>query len=61
MKKNILANIVGKVWSVLSIFIFIPLYIRILGIEEFSIISFGILLTSITALLDSGLTSTLSR
>jgi O-antigen/teichoic acid export membrane protein len=61
MKKNILANILGKVWSVLSNFIFIPLYISILGIEGFSVISFAVLLTSIAALLDSGLTASMSR
>lgn len=61
MKKNILANLIGRSWSVLSNFLFIPLYISILGIESYSIISFTIVLNGLLTLLDAGLTATLSR
>jgi len=61
MKKNIIANFIGRFWSVLSNFIFIPLYISFLGLESYSIISFTFVINGILALMDGGLTSTLSR
>lgn len=59
--KNILANIAGRVWGVLSAFLFIPLYIKYLGFDSYSIISFTIMIAGIIVVLDSGLTATLSR
>lgn len=61
MKKNIIANIAGKFWSILSNFLFIPLYIKYLGFESYSVISFTLMITGIMAVLDGGLTATLSR
>lgn len=61
MKKNIIANVIGKLWSVLSGFLFIPLYIKILGFENYAIISFTLIIASVMAVLDAGLTATLSR
>ena len=60
MTKNIIANFIGKIFASLSIF-FIPLYISCLGFESYSIISFTIIISSLLIILDSGLTSTLSR
>ncbi len=61
MKKNIIANLIGKFWSVLSNFLFIPLYIKYLGFESYSIISFTLVIVGLMAVLDGGLTATLSR
>ncbi|RKT01340.1 oligosaccharide flippase family protein [Chryseobacterium defluvii] len=61
MFKNIIANFFGRFWSILSTFLFIPLYIKYLGFENYSIISFTIVIAGFMAILDSGLTSTLSR
>jgi O-antigen/teichoic acid export membrane protein len=61
MKKNIIANFFGKFWSLLSGFIFIPLYIRFLGFESYSIISFTLVVAGLMVVLDVGLTATLSR
>lgn len=61
IKKNIFANLVGKFWSLLSSFLFIPLYIRFLGFESYSVISFTLMISGIMAILDGGLTATLSR
>lgn len=61
MLKNILANFIGKFWSIFSNFIFIPLYINLLGFENYSIISFTLILAGLLVILDSGLTATLSR
>lgn len=61
MIKNIVANYIGKFWSILSNFIFIPLYIHFLGLESYSIISFTLVIAGIMAIMDAGLSSTLSR
>ncbi len=61
MKKNIIANFIGRFWSVLSNFLFIPLYIHYLGFESYSIISFTLVIAGLMAMLDAGLTATLSR
>lgn len=61
MKKNILANILGKFWSILSNFLFIPIYINYLGFESYSVISFSLMLMGIMVILDAGLTASLSR
>jgi O-antigen/teichoic acid export membrane protein len=61
MKKNIIANFLGKFWGLLSAFIFIPLYIKYLGFESYSIISFTLVIAGLIAVLDAGLTATLSR
>jgi O-antigen/teichoic acid export membrane protein len=61
VKKNIVANIIGKLWSVLSGFLFVPLYIKYLGFESYSLISFTLIIVGVMAVLDAGLTATLSR
>lgn len=61
MKKNIIANFFGRIWGILSGFLFIPLYIRYLGFESYSVISFTLVLAGIMAIMDGGLTATLSR
>ena len=61
MIKNIIANFIGKFWSILSGFLFIPLYINYLGFESYSIISFGLVISGLMAIMDAGLTATLSR
>ena len=58
---NITANYLGRFWSIVSNYVFVPLYISLLGVDGFSIISFSIVLTSLLAIVDSGMTSTLSR
>ena len=61
MKKNIIANFIGHFWGILSNFLFVPLYIKFLGLESYSIISFTLVLNGIMAMMDAGLTATLSR
>lgn len=45
----------------MSAFLFIPLYINYLGFESYSVISFTLVIAGIMAVLDAGLTATLSR
>ena len=61
IRKNILFNLIGKFWSIFSIFFFIPIYIKYLGFESYSLISFTLIIAGFLAFLDGGLTATLSR
>ena len=61
MINNIIANFSSKLWSLISVVIFIPYYIKFLGFESYAIISFSLVIYGVITVLDSGLTSTLSR
>ncbi|MBM6619096.1 lipopolysaccharide biosynthesis protein [Bacillus suaedaesalsae] len=61
MYKNILANILGRLWSMFSIYFFIPLYIYFLGEEAFGLITFFATLQTVLNILGMGLSKTLRR
>ncbi|MFA4970994.1 MAG: oligosaccharide flippase family protein [bacterium] len=58
---NILANVIGRFWAVVSIYLFIPFYIRYLGIEAYGIVGFYAVLQGVLIIADAGLTATLNR
>lgn len=59
--KNTIANIISKVWSIASVYLFVPLWISFIGIEGYGVISFYTVLVSILAFADAGLSATLTR
>jgi|SRR6185437_10831636 len=61
MIKNIFANYIGKVWGFVSVYVFIPLYIKYLGIEAYGIINFYTVLMTLLLFADAGLSETLGR
>jgi O-antigen/teichoic acid export membrane protein len=61
IKKNIVANFSGSVWTGLMGLVFVPLYIHFLGIEAYGLIGIFATLLAIFGLLDMGLSSTLNR
>lgn len=61
MFRNILANYVGRIWGLISVFIFVPLYIKILGIESYAIINFYTIILTLMYFADAGLSATLNR
>lgn len=61
MIKNIIANIIGRFWSILTNYLFIPIYISFLGIENYAVISLSFILIGVMSVMDAGLTATLSR
>lgn len=61
MIKNILANFLGRFWAILSNYLFIPIYVKLLGLESYAVISFSLVILGIVSILDSGLTATLSK
>jgi O-antigen/teichoic acid export membrane protein len=61
LKRNLIANYFGNGWTAFIGLAFIPLYIKILGIESYALIGiFGVIQTWL-GLLDMGMTPTLSR
>jgi len=61
IQKNILANLAGRAWGFISVYLFVPLYLQFLGVEAYGLIGFFSALLGVLALADMGLTSTLNR
>ncbi|MEO6453695.1 MAG: oligosaccharide flippase family protein [Ginsengibacter sp.] len=61
IKKNIVANLVGKIWSAAIAILLIPQYIKYLGIESYGLIGFYATLIGSMTVLDLGLSTTLNR
>lgn len=58
---NLLANFLGTGWSAVLGFVFVPIYIRLLGIEAYGVIGFFTTLQATLQILDLGLSPTMSR
>lgn len=61
VRTNTLANYLGQVWITLVSVIFVPIYLRYIGIEAYGIIGFFVALQSLFSILDLGLSATLNR
>jgi len=59
--KNSTANLITRMWGIVSIYLFIPLYIRFLGEEAYGLVSFFATLQATMNLLGLGLSGTLRR
>ena len=61
MLKNIVSNYISRFWSLVSVFLFVPIYIKVLGLESYAVINFYTLLLTVLLFADAGLSSTLNR
>jgi len=61
VRNNLIANFGGQALSVLLAVAFVPIYIRILGIEAYGLIGFFLSLQAFFTVLDMGLSATLNR
>jgi len=61
LKKNIIANFAGSICQAIMGLVFVPLYIKFIGIESWGLIGIFATLQAIFGLLDIGLSSTLNR
>jgi O-antigen/teichoic acid export membrane protein len=61
IKKNIAANFTGSIWQALMGLIFIPLYIKFMGVESYGLIGIFATLQAIFIILDMGIGATLTR
>jgi len=61
IRRNAIANYLGQGWVAVMGIAFVPLYVRILGVESYGLIGFFAVLQAAMQLLDFGLTPTLNR
>ena len=61
IKENLIANLIGKIWTVLMSIVFLPYYISLIGIESYGLVGFFTTLTMLFSLLDLGLSTTSNR
>lgn len=54
---KLISNYGSRLWSMVSVFIFVPFYIKILGIESYAVIGFYTLILGVISFADSGLSS----
>jgi len=59
---NILANGIGRAWMMLMALVFVPVYVRVLGIEAYGLIGFFVTMqASLLAIFDLGFSATVNR
>jgi O-antigen/teichoic acid export membrane protein len=61
LRRDTFANLVGRGWVALSALVFVPLYIKLLGVEAYGLVGFAATLQVGLSLLDVGLATTLNR
>jgi O-antigen/teichoic acid export membrane protein len=61
LQRNAMANLIGRIWSKVLGLVFIPLYIKFLGMEAFGLVGFYMTLVSVLSLADLGVGGTLNR
>lgn len=61
LRKNIIANYAGKLYTILIGVIILPFYLELLGAEAYGLVGFFVLIQSWMALLDIGMSPTISR
>ena len=61
VRRNIVANLIGSGWVALISIAFIPLYLHFMGAESYGLVGFYLTLQALFAVLDMGLTATVSR
>jgi O-antigen/teichoic acid export membrane protein len=61
IRRNIVANTISRAWSVASVYLFVPLYLKFLGIEAYGLVGFYSTLLAVLAFADMGFTATLNR
>lgn len=60
-RRNVAANVAGRVWSIVSVYLFLPVFLRLLGTEAYGIVGFFMALQGVVIVADLGLTATMSR
>lgn len=58
---NIIANLIGRFWGVLSLIIFTPIYISLLGESQYGIVGFYLMLISFLTIFDLGFSIAANR
>lgn len=61
LRRNVLSNYAGQAWMALMGVVFVPLYIRALGMESFALVGLMLSIQALSMLLDLGMGGVLNR
>lgn len=61
LSANIVANLIGRAWPSLLGILFVPIYLRFMGVEAYGLVGFSATLQGVMGLLDLGISSTMTR
>jgi len=61
LRRNALANFVGRFWNALLSVVFVPVYIRLMGAESYGLVGFFVTLQMILSLMELGLATTATK
>ena len=61
LKLNVVANFLGRGWHALMSLLFVPLYIRFMGMEAYGLVGFFVSLQALFSMFDFGLGATFNR
>ena len=61
VKRNLVANFIGRGWYALMSLAFVPVYIKYMGIEAYGLVGVFATLQALFSLLDFGLSTTMFR
>lgn len=61
MRRHLLANYLGQGWAALMALAFVPVYLRVLGLEAYGVIGVFLFMQTLASLLDVGMTPMLNR
>jgi O-antigen/teichoic acid export membrane protein len=60
-KTNVFASFAGQIWTAILGVVFVPIYLRYIGVESYGLIGIYVSLQTFLSLLDFGISPTLSR
>ena len=58
---NVVANYAGKLWGIASVYVFVPIYVRLLGMDAYGLIAVNSIVLAILFIADAGLSSAFAR
>lgn len=61
VNRNAVANYASRLWTGLSTFLFVPIYLRLLGPEAFGLVMFSTSVLGVVFVLDMGMSNTFAR
>ena len=61
LKRNMVANLIGRAWDRIVVLVCIPFYLKFLGIEAYGLVGFYAALLGIFVMIDLGFGKTLNR
>jgi O-antigen/teichoic acid export membrane protein len=61
LRLNVLSNYAGKLWGILSVYVFVPLYIHFLGVEAYGLVAFYSVALAILFIVDAGMSASFAR